>query len=164
MRICKTAGNQNNKHAILRYIPNKIYPIMKTKLSRIHPKIRFVVMIIAMISISATTLFAQGGGRKGPGGGPASPEDRAKRLTMMMKDELSLTAAQEPKIADINLKYAKKNEELKKISDTSAQRKEFQKTNKLRDGEVKAILTPEQFKKYLKLQEEMKARRRGMQH
>jgi Spy/CpxP family protein refolding chaperone len=106
-------------------------------------------------------MFAQQGEPKG-GGGNASPEDRAKRLTLMMKDNLSLTAAQEPKVADINLKYAKKNEEIRKIADTTARRKTFQSTNKQKDAELKAILTPEQFKTYLKLAEEMKARRRGM--
>lgn len=119
------------------------------------------VILLSLFMVAAGTLIAQKPGQKGDGGN-ASPEDRAKRLTLMMKDNLSLTAAQEPKVADINLKYAKKNEEIRNIADTTARRKAFQSANKQKDAELKAILTAEQFKTYLKLAEEMKARRRGM--
>ena len=127
-------------------------------------------MSIRMISVTAiifvtslmltSSVFAQQG-QKGGGPGAAKPEDRAKRLTEMMKESLKLTPAQEPKIASINLKYAKKNEEIKSIADTSLQRKTFQSTNKQREAELKTVLTPDQFKSYLKQVEEMKSRRGG---
>jgi Spy/CpxP family protein refolding chaperone len=115
-------------------------------------------LLIMMISFN---LFAQQGG-KGGDFMKATPEERAKRLTEMMKEKLKLTPAQEPKVSAINLKYAKKNEEIKKISDTATQRKTLRDNNKLKDTELKGVLTPEQFASYLKLAEEMKSRRRGM--
>lgn len=120
------------------------------------------VLILAMVTMMSTTSVAQGPG--GGGRGNATPEERAKRLTEMMKESLSLTTAQEPKVSAINLKYAKKMEDVRKISDTAVQRKTAQNLNKQKDGELKTVLTADQFKEYLKQVEEMKARRRGMQH
>ncbi len=117
-------------------------------------------LFVMMISLN---LFAQQG-RKGGDFMKATPEERATRLTEMMKENLKLTPAQEPKVSAINLKYAKKNEEIKKISDTTLQRKTLKENNKLKDAELKGVLTPEQFTSYLKLAEEMKARRRGMKN
>lgn len=119
------------------------------------------VFVLTMITMMATTAVAQGPG--GGGRGNATPEERAKRLTEMMKESLSLTTAQEPKVSAINLKYAKKMEDVRKISDTAVQRKTVQNLNKQKDGELKTVLTASQFKEYLKQVEEMKARRRGMQ-
>jgi hypothetical protein len=81
-----------------------------------------------------------------------------------MKENLSITDAQEPRISAINLKYAKKMEDVRKVADTAAQRKAAENLNKQKEGELKAVLTADQFKSYLKMVEEMKARRRGMQH
>jgi Spy/CpxP family protein refolding chaperone len=55
-------------------------------------------------------------------------------------------------------------EDVKKIADTAVQRKTFQNLSKQKDAELKAVLTPEQFKSYQKQLEELKARRRGMMH
>ena len=130
-------------------------------------------MSIRMISVTAiifvtslmltSSVFAQQG-QKGGGPGAAKPEDRAKRLTEMMKESLKLTAAQEPKVAAINLKYAKKNDDVRKIADTAVQRKTMRANNSQKDAELKGVLTADQFKSYLKYVEEMKTRRRGMQH
>ena len=81
-----------------------------------------------------------------------------------MKESLSLTAAQEPKVAAINLKYAKKMEDVRKISDTAVQRKTAKSLNDQKNVELKAVLTPAQYTSYLKQVEELKARRREMQH
>ena len=122
-----------------------------------------IVALITLLLISVTSAFSQGN-QPGRGHGNQSPEDRAKRQTEMMKENLSLTAAQEPKVSAINLKYAKKMEDVRKITDTVVQRKTFQNLNKQKEGELKVVLTPDQFKSYLKQVEEMKARRNGMQH
>ena len=116
-----------------------------------------------LLIISVITMHAQDN-RHGGGRGSASPEDRAKRQTEMMKESLSLTAVQEPKVSAINLKYAKKLEEVRKVADTAAQRRSAQKLNQQKESELKTVLTAAQFKSYLKQVEEMKARRRGMQH
>jgi len=123
----------------------------------------FVTGLVSLLLLSGTSLYGQDN-RQGGGRGSASPEDRAKRQTEMMKESLSLTAAQEPKVSAINLKYAKKMEEVRKVADTAAQRKSAQKLNQQKECELKTVLTAAQFKSYLKQVEEMKARRRGMQH
>ena len=136
---------------------------MQTQLNIVTKNLRIAVGLIVLFLISATAAYSQGN-HQGNKHGNASPEDRATRQTEMMKKNLSLTAAQEPKVSAINLKYAKQMEEVRKISDTTAQRKSAQKLNKLKEGELKTVLTPDQFKSYLKQVEELKARRRGMQH
>ena len=117
----------------------------------------FAGLILALCLMSYS-MYAQQG-KPGGGWGKATPEERATRLTEMMKENLKLTAAQEPKVAAINLKYAKKNEELRSIADTAQQRKTFNSTNKQRETEMKAVLTADQFKMYQKQMEEMKAHR-----
>ena len=89
-----------------------------------------------------------------------SPEDRAKHQTEMMKTELKLTAAQEPKVYAINLKYTEKMHDLREIQDTAARRKSFETMNKQIDSEFKGVLTAEQFKSYQKV---MADRRSHMQ-
>lgn len=132
-------------------------------LNRMTRNFRYALCLVTLFLISATSMYAQGN-QPGMGGGNAPPEDRAKRLTEMMKERLSLTAAQEPKVLAINLKYAKKMDESRKIADTAAMRKSVQSLNTQKDAEFKAVLTNDQFKSYLKQVEEMKARRRNMQH
>jgi Spy/CpxP family protein refolding chaperone len=123
---------------------------------------RFVMVLTMLIAISLPAVRAQYG--QGMGGGNATPEERAKRQTERMKEQLSLTAAQEPKVSAINLKYAKKMEDVRKMTDTAAQRKSVMNLNKQKEAEFKAVLTPEQMKIYQKMVEEMMARRRQMQH
>ena len=125
--------------------------------------LRLAFALITLMLITAASMKAQDG-RPGMGHGNATPEDRAKRQTAMMKEGLSLTAAQEPKVSAINLKYAKKMEEVRKVADTSEQRKSAEKINKQKEGELKNVLTADQFKLYLTQLEEMRARRRSMQH
>jgi protein CpxP len=136
---------------------------MKTQFNGMTRNLRFAVGLITLMLISITTVYAQGNHSE-MGGGKPSPEDRAKRQTEMMKENLSITDAQEPRISAINLKYAKKMEDVRKVADTAAQRKAAENLNKQKEGELKAVLTADQFKSYLKMVEEMKARRRGMQH
>ena len=136
---------------------------MKSMLNQRIRSLRVTIGMIALMLISVTSIYAQGNG-PGMGRGNASPEDRAKHLTEMMKESLSLTAAQEPKVSAINLKYAKKIEEVRKVADTAVQHKSMQNLHKQKDGELKAVLTADQFKSYLKQVEEMKARRRGMRN
>jgi len=94
-----------------------------------------------------------------PGGGGRTPEERATMLTEMMKEQLSLTSAQEPKVKAINLKYANKMQDVRKMTDTAAQRKLTESLNKQKDGELKTVFTADQFKNYQKLMAEFKARR-----
>ena len=116
-----------------------------------------------ILLIAGASAFAQQQG-KGQGWGSATPEDRAKRQTDMMKTQLNLTAVQEPKVADINLKYAKKMEDVRNISDTAVQRKSAMNIQTQKEKELKGVLSDAQYKDYLKMVEEMKNRRRDMPH
>ena len=88
-----------------------------------------------------------------------SAEDRAKRQTDMMKDELKLNQDQEKKVYAINLKYSDKMKDVRQIADTSARRKSFESLNKQKDEELKKVLTADQFKSYQKLVADMRAKR-----
>ena len=136
---------------------------MKNLLNFMFRNFRFAVSLIALMSIFATSMYAQGN-QPGMGRGNATPEERAKRQTDRMKDDLKLTATQEPKVLAINLKYANKMEDVRKIADTAAQRKAVMNINKQKEAELKGVLTAEQLKGYQKEVEEMMARRRQMQH
>ena len=136
---------------------------MKNLLNSIFRNFRFAISLIALMSIFATSMYAQGN-QPGMGRGNATPEERAKRQTDRMKDDLKLTATQEPKVLAINLKYANKMEDVRKIADTAAQRKAVMNINKQKEAELKGVLTAEQLKGYQKEVEEMMARRRQMQH
>lgn len=135
---------------------------MKKQFASSAVKLFSTWFLAALILLSATTVFAQNQ-KSGKGQGKATPEERAKRQTDKMKESLSLTSAQEPKVSAINLKYAKKMEDVRKVSDTAAQRKSAQALNKQKEGELKTVLTAEQFKLYLKQVEELKAMRREQQ-
>jgi hypothetical protein len=124
-------------------------------------RLMITLSLLFILTTSATIAFAQGNGM---GHGNATPEERAKRQTERMKDDLKLTTAQEPKVSAINLKYAKKMEDVRKMTDTAAQRKTVMSLNKQKEAEFKGILTPDQMKAYQKMVEEMMARRRQMQH
>ena len=136
---------------------------MKNQPDKIFRTTHLAVALIAILLISFTSAYSQGN-QPGMGRGNQTPEERAKRQTEMMKESLSLTAAQEPRVSAINLKYAKKMADVRKIPDTAVMRKTAQNLNKQKEGELKAVLTTAQFKSYLKQVEELKARRREMQH
>ena len=124
---------------------------MKTKSQSFSRPLFLISLVTAWVSLCFSTGFAQQPGM--------SAEDRAKRQTDMMKTELKLTPDQETKVYAINLKYSEKMHDAREIADTSARRKSLESLNKQKDTDLKGILTPDQFKSYQKLLEDMKARR-----
>ena len=127
---------------------------MKAMINKITRTIRIAIAISVIMMVSLSTMQAQ---KPGKGAGQAPPEQRAANITARMKTELKLTPAQEPKILAINLKIAKKMDELKKISDEKARHKAVGELNKQREEEYKTVLTADQLKSYDKMKEEMKA-------
>ncbi len=119
-----------------------------------------ILFLLLTIIVIIPSFGQQSGGRPAGGGGRggATPEMRAQRQTDMMKEELKLTAAQEPKVADINLKYAKKVDEARKNTDTTAVRKAVLALQDQKNKEMKLVLNATQYKDYLKMVEEMKKR------
>ena len=85
-----------------------------------------------------------------------TPEQRAKALTEMMKTKIGLTPEQTGKVAELNLTYAKKIDPLIKGSAGPFVRMgEMKKINEEKEAELKQILSPQQFEKYLASKEEM---------
>ena len=88
-----------------------------------------------------------------------TPEDRADFQTNKMKTLLNLTDEQTAKVREINLKYAKENQEVFNSDVTKEEKK-----NKLRaiyeqkQNELKTVLTEEQYEKLQSEKKELKER------
>lgn len=98
-----------------------------------------------------------GQGRPRPGQpGQFNPEEIAKRQTREIGEAVGFTEGQEAKVYDLNLKFAKKRQELRsgvsfREMDDKARQEMREKMNTLdtgRDKEMKEILTEGQYKKY----------------
>ncbi|MBT1710811.1 hypothetical protein KK062_21395 [Fulvivirgaceae bacterium PWU5] len=88
-------------------------------------------------------------------------EERAQKWTDWMKKELTLTAEQEPRVHAINVKYADQMDGIKaEEGDRRSKFKEVRETNKAKDEELKAVLTPEQFTKYTEKKQERQQKMR----
>jgi hypothetical protein len=86
-----------------------------------------------------------------------SADERAAKLTEWMKENLQLTADQEPKVQEINLRYANKTEELRNSPDSRSQKfKKVKSYNDAKDDELKKLLTEQQFQTYQAKKEEVK--------
>lgn len=86
-----------------------------------------------------------------------TPEQRAKVQTDLLKSRLQLNEEQTTKVAAINLKYAKQMEPVIKNSGGKlAKFREAKKINEQKEGELKQVLTTEQFSTYEKAKEAMK--------
>jgi hypothetical protein len=87
----------------------------------------------------------------------STPEQRAKMQTGMMKTKLNLDSAMGLKVYDINLKYAKKLDPvIKGDSKGFAKLREMKAIDADKDKELKATLTPDQYRQYEAAKEEMK--------
>lgn len=79
----------------------------------------------------------------------STPEERATLLTEMMKTTLSLDEKTTMAVSAINLKYAT---ETQALIDSDAPRLEklmtFRRNSAAKDTEIKAVLTPEQYRQY----------------
>ena len=79
-----------------------------------------------------------------------TPEERAEAQTLMMKENLGLSGDKLEKVRAINLKYAKvMDPEIQ--SDDGPMKKGNVASNRQaqKDGELKAVLSPEEYEKYL---------------
>jgi len=86
-----------------------------------------------------------------------TPDERASAQTAMMKAKLDLTPEQLPKIAAINLKYAQKMEPIIKGSEGMFMKmSQMRGVNEGKETELKQVLSPDQFQKYLASKAEMR--------
>lgn len=90
-----------------------------------------------------------------------TPEDMAKAETEWMVKELSLDKAMEKKVSELQLKYAKKQAEMRAAAMNSGDR-ETMRTNQQKlmtekDAEIKKLLGDKTFELYQKKVEERRA-------
>ncbi len=114
------------------------------------------LLVIALsLLLTASILMAQ---TKPEGRAQRTPEQRAELLTQRMTEKLTLNQDQAKKLEEVHLAQAEKMDKLKEKY--AATRKEFRSevmsVHQLTEDQYKAILTPEQYQKYLQLKEERK--------
>ena len=86
-----------------------------------------------------------------------TPEQRAKAQTDLMVSRLGLNPEQTTQVAALNLKYANKAEPVLKGSEGPLMKlRHLRQFGEQKEAELKGILTPAQFQKYLVSKEEMK--------
>jgi len=86
-----------------------------------------------------------------------TPDERASAQTAMMKAKLDLTPEQLPQIAAINQKYAQKMEPIIKGSSGMLMKmSQMRGVNEEKEAELKQVLSPDQFQKYLASKDEMR--------
>lgn len=90
--------------------------------------------------------------------GQSSPEERAKKYTDRLTEQLDLTAEQQKKFYEMSLEDGKANWELR--TDRNANRETMKNRMKERQQKLEAILTPEQLSKYKALRSEQMNKRR----
>ena len=91
-----------------------------------------------------------------------TPEERAELQTNYMKESLALTSEQEIKIHDLNLKYAKKMQDVYNTQDRKFQKlKKMKSVSTEKDHEMEGILNPDQYATYEKNKEAMKEKMRA---
>jgi hypothetical protein len=120
--------------------------------------------LVSLLFAGLTLSQAQPGG----GGRNFDPEKRAEQQTTMMTDSLSLSDAQANKVGEINRKYAKQWQDARNQNadgDWEAMRSKMMTMREEQDKELQAVLTTEQWEKWLKVREAQRAnwgvRRRG---
>ena len=87
----------------------------------------------------------------------STPEERARLQTEMMKVKLGLTPDQTPKVAAINQKYAQRMEPIIKGQEGPLMRlRQMREVGQAKEAELKGVLSPEQFQKYLAEKQEMR--------
>jgi hypothetical protein len=86
-----------------------------------------------------------------------TPEERAEAQTSMMKENLGLDDAKVQKVHAINLKYAKMMDPTIQGPDgPMMKRRVASNRQQQKDGELKAVLSADEYQKYLASKEEMR--------
>jgi len=112
------------------------------------------MLIIGLLFCSPLIIQAQQRGMK-----DMSAEDRAALQTERMTTSLELDSVVAVQVHRINLKYAQQMEEGRKEGMSRYDMMQMmQKSNKEKNKEMKAILTKDQYKKYMRQQQEMQSR------
>lgn len=111
------------------------------------------LMIIALLASMTVAAQAQEKDRK-------TPQERAKLRTEHMTKELELSPEQQAKVEAINLKYADQVEAVRAESEAerTAKREAAEAMHAAHDAEMKAVLTADQYTKWVAKKQEAKAK------
>lgn len=116
-----------------------------------------------MLSLFVTVTYAQQGQGMGQRA-QRTPEEMAKAETEWMVKELTLDKAMEQKVSELQLKFAKKQAEMRAAAMNSGDRESMranqQKLTAEKDGELKKLLGDKKFELY---QTKVAERRAAMQ-
>jgi periplasmic protein CpxP/Spy len=106
-----------------------------------------IYFIAALMFACLATAFAQAPNGQQP---RMNPEEMAKGLTDRMTTEIKLNDKQKTEISAINLKYTKKTMEIFQANQGNWEviRTKMEESRTLKNNEVKAVLTDEQYKLY----------------
>ena len=86
-----------------------------------------------------------------------TPAQRAAVQTEFMRTRLGLNEAQQKTIAALNLKYAEQMQPILQGSDGPLMKMAAaRRVDEAKDAELRGVLTPEQYQKYLAAKEEMR--------
>lgn len=111
------------------------------------------LMIIAALASMTLAAQAQEKDKK-------TPQERAKMRTEHMAKELGLSPEQQAKVEAINLKYADQVEAVRseREAERTAKREAAKAMHDAHDAEMKAVLTAEQYTKWVAKKQEAKAK------
>ena len=130
-------------------------------------KIGFL-MLMFVIAVTAGKAQPGQGGRGSGQPRQFNPEEMAKRQTQEIGEAVQFTQGQEAKVNDLNLKYAKKRQEMRSggsfrdMDDAARQemRKKMEALDTEKSKEMKQILTADQYVKYEKYLKDREQRMR----
>jgi Spy/CpxP family protein refolding chaperone len=113
-------------------------------------------------ALALATLTVAGAQPNGGRGG--DPVQRAERQSQMMIDSLSLSTKQGEKVKEINLKYAHQQQQLRSANtdgNWETMRPKMDSLRTAQNGELKAVLTSDQYARWQKIAEQQWQRRGG---
>ncbi len=111
-------------------------------------------LMMTLAFATALSAMAQKGDHK-----TKSPEEKAQQRTERMVKELGLDAAQQAKVSEINLNFAKAMADVAKIQSEKDRKGRADVLKGARDTRLSQVLTPDQYKKFLSLREEHQAKK-----
>ena len=115
----------------------------------------FIALLVAALSL--LIVVAAGAQNEMEKLKSSTPEERARLQTEMMKTKLGLTTDQTPKVAAINQKYAQRMDPIIKGQEGPLMRlRQMREVGQAKEAELKGVLSPEQFQKYLAEKQEMR--------
>jgi hypothetical protein len=118
---------------------------------RLSPTIRPFFVVVSLL-IAAPVLAVDIDALK-----ETTPEERAEAQTLMMKENLGLSDATVEKVHAINLKYAKVMDPTIQSSDGPMKKgSEASNRQQQKDGELKAVLSADEYQKYLASKQKMR--------